>query len=143
MPLRNITFAPLNPCPPTTYMTHDDRGGRHPSYRLMGVTIMAKFPTLVAIIAIMGISGVGAAAREPVQVYQGESFSTQYAPGFTGNIVGGGTLPRTYSGDASQADYAVPNFSRTAPGIPTFRGGAEGDIEYLPVPASHRSSIRG
>jgi hypothetical protein len=105
---------------------------------------MAKFSTLVAAMAIVGVGGVDAVAREPVQMYQGESFSQQYAPGFTGNIVGGGTSPRTYSGDATQADYALPNRVRAAPGIPTFRGGPEGDIEYLPVPASlDGSGIRG
>jgi hypothetical protein len=105
---------------------------------------MAKFPTLVAAIAILGIGGVDAAAQQSVQMSQGESFSVQYLPSFTGNIVGGGTSPRTYSGDATNAEYGVPNVVRAAPGIPSYRGGPEGDIEYLPVPASRTGvGIRG
>jgi hypothetical protein len=96
---------------------------------------MTPIRILLAATAMMGMSSLGAQAEEPFHVTgQGENFAVEYAPGYTGNIVGGGTSPRTSSGDAGQAEYAIPTNGIAAPGIPTFRGGREGDVVYIPAP---------
>ncbi|MBC9207593.1 hypothetical protein IBL26_12180 [Roseomonas aerophila] len=93
--------------------------------------------TLLAATALLSLSAFGASAQEPFRVTgRGENFAVEYAPGYTGNIVGGGAAPHVASGDTTQADYAHPVYEHAAPGIPTFRGGREGDVVYLPAPAT-------
>lgn len=61
----------------------------------------------------------------------GENFSVSYAPSYTGNIVGGGTVRLLGNGESLQVQYENNRFAHRAAGIPVFQGGSEGDIAYL------------
>jgi hypothetical protein len=93
---------------------------------------MNTIRTLLAALLVAGAAGA-AQAQEPFQVTgNGENFAVEYAPGYTGNIVGGGVLRDTTTGKDPRAIYTAPNVSQTA-GIPSFTGGSQGDVVYTPV----------
>jgi hypothetical protein len=75
-------------------------------------------------------------------VSQGENFSVQYDAGYTGNIVGGGTVCIAGQGENQVIAYSDPGFANRSAGIPVFTGGSEGGVAYLPVPSSSAMAAR-
>jgi hypothetical protein len=97
-----------------------------------GLSIMFRNTMLTAALLAAGFVSTNAAlAAEPFTVFsQGENFSVTYAPGYTGNIVGGGTVISTGGGKDTTVRYARPNHVASV-GIPVFQGGSEGDVAYI------------
>jgi hypothetical protein len=103
---------------------------------------MYAFRTLLAAAALMGASASAFAAPLTV-VNQGESVSVQYEEGYTGNIVGGGTVRVAGQGESQQIRYNDASFAHRVAGTPVFTGGSEGDVAYLPaVPAGTQMAAR-
>ena len=102
---------------------------------------MNAIRTLLSALVIAGAAGA-AQAQEPFQVTsQGENFAVEYAPGYTGNVVGGGEVVRTTTGKNPRVVYADPNVSQSV-GIPSFTGGSQGNVVYT-APAATPSLMAG
>jgi hypothetical protein len=102
---------------------------------------MNSIRTLLAALLVAGAAGA-AQAQEPFQVTgRGENFAVEYAPDYTGNIVGGGEVLTTTTGKDPRVVYADPNVSQTA-GIPSFTGGSQGDVVYT-APAAAPAMMAG
>jgi predicted secreted protein len=97
---------------------------------------MSSIRTLLAAAALVGLSGATAFATPLTVVSQGENFSVQYDAGYTGNIVGGGTVRIAGQGESQVIAYSDPSFANRSAGIPVFTGGSEGSVAYLPADAS-------
>lgn len=95
--------------------------------------------TLLAAAALLGLAGT-AQAQDTIQVVgQGENFAVRYAPEYGGNILGGGFVREVALGQNSRILYADQGIGQKAPGIPTFVGGQNGEVVYLPAPAARMS----
>ena len=95
---------------------------------------MITFRALLATGALLGLTAT-AQARDAFSVTgMGENFAVEYAPGYSGNIVGGGSATQRSSGESGQILYSDATAARRTAGVPTFVGGNEGDVVYQPVP---------
>jgi hypothetical protein len=103
---------------------------------------MSSFRTLLAAAALLGLSGATAFATPLTVVSQGENFLVQYDAGYTGNIVGGGTVRIAGQGESQVIAYSDPSFTNRSAGIPVFTGGSEGSVAYLPVASSSTMAAR-
>ncbi|HWL80853.1 MAG TPA: hypothetical protein VNR89_07870 [Roseomonas sp.] len=93
--------------------------------------------TLLAATALLGLGGGLAQAQEAFTVAgTGENFAVSYAPGYTGNILGGGFATVADAGQNTRIVYADTTLGRKASGIPVLTGGQEGTVIYLPAPAT-------
>ncbi|MFC7556633.1 hypothetical protein ACFQU7_37060 [Pseudoroseomonas wenyumeiae] len=103
---------------------------------------MTSFRTLLAAAALLGLSGATAFAAPLTVVNQGENFSVEYDAGYTGNIVGGGTVRVAGQGESQVIAYSNPSFAHRSAGIPVFTGGSEGGVAYLPAASSSAIAAR-
>lgn len=102
---------------------------------------MKSLQIFLAASSVLGLIGPASVAQpadladgqgQMVGRLTGDATRAQYSDDYTGNIVGGGDrISQRLSGDATSAQYTNPHVRR-APGIPTFVGGREGDIVYVP-----------
>jgi hypothetical protein len=102
---------------------------------------MNAIRTLLAAAALVGASASAFAAPFTV-ISQGETFTVQYEQGYTGNIVGGGTVRVTGQGEGQQIGYNDSGFAQRVAGIPVFTGGSEGGVAYLPSTATSQMAAR-
>jgi hypothetical protein len=85
--------------------------------------------TLAAGTAAAQDAGLGQAGL----VNQGEQLHVPYAPGHTGNIVGGGSVTVLYQGAReSTIIHHDDAFTFAADGTPVDTGGRAGEVVYLP-----------
>jgi hypothetical protein len=103
---------------------------------------MSSIRTLLAAAALVGLSGATAFATPLTVVNQGENFAVEYDAGYTGNIVGGGTVRVAGQGESQVIAYSDPGFANRSAGIPVFTGGSEGSVAYLPVASSAAMAAR-
>jgi hypothetical protein len=99
---------------------------------------MSALRTLLAATALLGAASATATAAPLAVTSQGENFAVDYAPDYTGNIVGGGFVRTEGNNRSLRIIHQDPSFARQAAGIPVFTGGSEGNVAYLP--ASRASS---
>lgn len=95
---------------------------------------MSKKATVIATVALLGMTGASLASAQVVPGYmQGESFSVSADPGRTNNLVGGGHLRTMGAGDHMQIEYEKSFGGGSSAGIPSWSGGKNGDIIYTPL----------
>ncbi|MFD1109939.1 hypothetical protein [Pseudoroseomonas ludipueritiae] len=94
---------------------------------------MSTFRTLLAATALLGAASAAASAAPLTVTNQGENFAVSYAPGYTGNIVGGGFVRLEGNNRSLRIIHEDASFARQAAGIPVFTGGSEGNVAYLPT----------
>ncbi|MFC7553386.1 hypothetical protein ACFQU7_15720 [Pseudoroseomonas wenyumeiae] len=94
---------------------------------------MSALRTLLAATALLGAASAAASAAPLAVINQGESFAVEYAPGYAGNIVGGGFVRLEGNNRSLRIIHEDPSFARRAAGIPVFTGGSEGNVAYLPI----------
>jgi hypothetical protein len=94
---------------------------------------MTAFRTLLAATALLGAATAAASAAPLAVTSQGESFAVEYAPDYTGNIVGGGFVRTEGNNRSLRIIHEDASFARQSAGIPVFIGGSEGNVAYLPA----------
>lgn len=94
---------------------------------------MSAFRTLLAATALLGAASAAASAAPLTVTSQGENFAVEYAPDYTGNIVGGGFVRLQGNNQSLRIIHDDASFARQASGIPVFTGGSEGHVAYLPA----------
>jgi hypothetical protein len=104
---------------------------------------MSRIASLAAAAALLGFSAAAASAAEPITVLsQGENFAVSYAPGYEGNVLGGGAVRVEGQGESQRIAYADGSLARRVPGLAVQVGGGNGDIVYLPLAASATLAAR-
>ena len=94
---------------------------------------MSALRTLFAATALLGAASAAASAAPLATATQGESFAVAYAPGYAGNIVGGGFVRLEGNSRSLRIIHEDASFAHQAAGIPVFTGGSEGNVAYLPA----------
>lgn len=94
---------------------------------------MSAFRTLLAATALLGAASAAATAAPLAVTSQGENFAVDYAPDYTGNIVGGGFVRLEGNNQSLRIIHQDDRFARQAAGTPVFTGGSEGSVAYLPT----------
>ncbi|MXP63066.1 hypothetical protein E0493_06825 [Roseomonas sp. M0104] len=97
---------------------------------------MIRSRTLLATAALLGLSGASALAAPLTVTGQGENFAVAYADDYTGNILGGGTVRTEGNSRNLRIIHDDARFAQRPAGLPVFQGGSEGDVAYLPAPAT-------
>lgn len=99
---------------------------------------MKTIATFAAAVAIAASFVTSSDAQHLTILGQGENFAVEYAPGYSGNVVGGGHVRVFRNGENLEVQHHDDRFAMRSPGIPFFTGGSEGSIVYLPP---HSSSL--